>query len=115
MTARYASLLGDADHLLRNTSQGLWPRPAAFLLRLALEETLDDFWRRTAPGVAGCDMNAQLLCLTAYRDEATVRLAARAWAALSSACHYHGYELSPTAGELRALHSEVRALAARLA
>jgi hypothetical protein len=65
--------------------------------------------------VAECDMAAQLLCLSAYRDQATVRLAARAWAALSSACHYHGYELSPTAGELRALHSEVRALAARLA
>lgn len=111
---RCARLLADADTLLRGATQGLWPRAAAFLIRMALEACLDAFWRRTAPGVERCDMNAQLLCLTGYRDQDTVRLAARAWAALSAACHYHGYELSPTVAELRALHTEVRALAARL-
>ncbi|WP_329423857.1 hypothetical protein OG339_25550 [Streptosporangium sp. NBC_01495] len=37
-----------------------------------------------------------------------------AWAALSAACHHHGYELSPTAGELRALYNEVRLLTEHL-
>ncbi|MFE3451601.1 hypothetical protein ACFXJ8_22025 [Nonomuraea sp. NPDC059194] len=107
-------LLDDADRLLRTMGQGLWPRATAFLLRMALEAALADFWERTQPGVRDCDMNAQLLCLTVYRDQNTVRLAVRAWSALSAACRYHGYELSPTAGELRALHSEVGMLATRL-
>jgi hypothetical protein len=33
--------------------------------------------------------------------------AAYLWWALSRAGHHHGYELAPTAGELRHLHSEV--------
>ncbi len=107
-------LLDDADSLLRTPGQGVWPRGAAFLIRMALEACVADFWRRTQPGVESCDMQAQLLCLTGYRDQDTTRLAVRAWAALSAACHYHGYELNPTAGELRILHTEVRALAARL-
>lgn len=115
MPASCRRLLDDADGLLRTMGQGLWPRASAFLIRLALEAALADFWRRTQPGVQDCDMSAQLLCLNGYRDQDTVRLAVRAWAALSAACHYHGYELSPTAGELRALHSEVSTLASRLA
>ncbi|WP_326823350.1 hypothetical protein [Streptosporangium sp. NBC_01756] len=107
-------LLADADSLLRTAGQGLWPRAAAFLIRMALEACMSDFWLRTQPGVEDCDMQAQLLCLTGYHDQDTARLAARAWAALSAACHYHGYELSPTVGELRTLYIEVRALAARL-
>jgi hypothetical protein len=111
---RCARFLADADTLLRTGEQGLWPRAAAFLIRMALEACLDDFWRRTQPGVERCDTSAQIVCLTGYRDQATVRLAARAWAGLSRLCHYHGYEFSPTAGELRTLHTEVTALAARL-
>lgn len=56
-------------------------------------------------------MRTQVLCLTEYADAASARRAAGAWAALSAACHYHGYELNPTAGDLRILHNEVRTLA----
>lgn len=107
-------LLNDADRLLRTTGQGLWPRATAFLLRMAFEAALDDFWRTRAPRVIQLDMRTKLLCLSGYRDPETVRLAARTWAALSTACHYHGYELNPTAAELRVLHSEVGLLAGKL-
>lgn len=113
--------LNHAGLLLRGRSTdtspgvpGLWPRAAAFLIRLALEEALAAFWKRVAPGVEKCTMRAQLLCLTSYTDVETARTAAGAWGALSAACHYHSYELAPTGDELRTLHREVTALATRL-
>ncbi|GAA2873888.1 hypothetical protein GCM10010517_34470 [Streptosporangium fragile] len=109
-----ARLLDDADTVLRTGGLGPWPRMTAFLLRKALESCMRDFWRRIRPGVERCGMRTQVLCLTGYADESTARRAAGAWAALSTACHYHGYELDPTADELRALHDEVRVLAERL-
>jgi hypothetical protein len=45
-------------------------------------------------------MRSQLLCLTAYLDPGSARHAAYLFAALSHACHYHPYELAPTATEL---------------
>ena len=45
-------------------------------------------------------MRSQLLCLTAYLDPSTASRAAYLFAALSRACHYHPYELAPTAAEL---------------
>jgi hypothetical protein len=107
-------LLDDADTVLRSASRGPWSRTTAFLLRKALETCVREFWLRTRPGVERCRMRTQMLCLAEYVDEATARRASGAWAALSAACHYHGYELNPTAGELRALHDEVRVLAERL-
>ena len=47
-----------------------------------------------------CTMRSQLLCLTAYLDPGTASRAAYLFAALSRACHYHSYELAPTAAEL---------------
>ena len=47
-----------------------------------------------------CTTRSQLLCLTAYLDPGTARRAAYLFAALSRACHYHPYELAPTAAEL---------------
>ncbi|MFF3441700.1 hypothetical protein [Streptosporangium sp. NPDC002721] len=73
-----------------------------------------DFWLHTRPGVERCRMHTQVLCLTRYAGESTARRVSGAWAALSAACHHHGYELGPTAGELRALHDEVRVLTGRL-
>ncbi|MEV7803277.1 hypothetical protein AB0O28_10065 [Microbispora sp. NPDC088329] len=112
--SRCLTFLDDADALLSGRGDKTWPRAAAFLIRLALEACLADYWSRTAPGLERCDTHAQIVCLKGYRDPGTARLAARCWAALSRACHYHGYELSPTAAELRGLHTEVRALAGRL-
>jgi hypothetical protein len=53
-----------------------------------------------AAGLTGSSRRSQLLCLTAYLDEETATRAAYLSAALSRACHYHSYELAPTAAEL---------------
>lgn len=53
-----------------------------------------------AAGLAGCSMRSQILCLTAYLDPETATRAAYLTAAVSYACHYHPYELTPTAVEL---------------
>ncbi|SFK19541.1 hypothetical protein SAMN05216275_11975 [Streptosporangium canum] len=110
----YTRLLDDADTVLRSEGSGPWTRTTAFLLRQALEACVCDFWRHTQPGVERCRVRTQVLCLAEYADEATARRASGAWAALSAACHYHGYGFNPTVGELRTLHDEVRVLAERL-
>jgi hypothetical protein len=81
---------------------GVWPRAAAFLARQALEEAMALLWVRQ-PGAVGLSksaMRSQLLCLTAYLGAETAARAAYLSAALSRACHYHPYELAPTATEL---------------
>jgi hypothetical protein len=52
-----------------------------------------------------------LLCLTAYLDPDTAARAAYLSAALSRACHYHSYELAPTAAELTGWLDETTELA----
>lgn len=82
---------------------GLWPRAAALLGRQALEAALDDLWQRKRLDLASCPCRIQLLCLPTYLgDSALAARAARAWSALSDACHHRAYELGPTAAELRA-------------
>jgi hypothetical protein len=81
---------------------GLWPRAAAFLARQALETALASLWtaQPRAGALATSAMRSQLLCLAAYLDTDTATRAAYLSAALSRACHYHPYELAPTAAEL---------------
>jgi hypothetical protein len=81
---------------------GIWPRVAALLARQALEAAMAELWasRRQAAEMSRCTMRSQLLCLTAYLDPGTASRAAYVFAALSRACHYHSYELAPTAAEL---------------
>ena len=81
---------------------GIWPRAAALLARQALEAAMAELWaaKRHAADMSSCTMRSQLLCLTAYLDPGTARRAAYLFAALSRACHYHPYELAPTAAEL---------------
>ncbi|TGB13579.1 hypothetical protein [Streptomyces sp. MZ04] len=102
-------LLAGADRLLgteTSSTTGVWPRAAALLLRHALEEALRRYWRRVRPELARCPTHAQALCLESYADAQVARRWSAAWAGLSRACHYHGYELSPTAAELRAWRDE---------
>jgi hypothetical protein len=83
-------------------SSGGWPRMVAVLTRQALEQALAEFWV-AAPGTAGllhCNYRTQFTCLPFYLDAATAREADYLWATLSEACHYHAYELAPTASEL---------------
>lgn len=81
---------------------GIWPRAAALLARQALEQAMAAMWaaKPQAAGLAGSGMRSQLLCLTAYLDSETAARAAYLTGALSHACHYHPYELAPTAAEL---------------
>jgi hypothetical protein len=81
---------------------GVWPRAAALLARQALEAAMAALWaaRPRAAGLSECSMRSQLLCLTVYLDQDTATRAAYLFAALSRACHYHSYELAPTATEL---------------
>ena len=98
-------LLAAATRLMQRpdaASAGIWPRAAALLARQALELAMEAMWAATpqAAGLSGCSMRSQVLCLAAYLDPDTATRAAYLTAALSHACHYHPYELAPTAAEL---------------
>ena len=81
---------------------GIWPRAAALLARQALEAAMGEIWasRPQAADLSGSKIRSQVLCLRAYLDADTATRAAYLIAALSHACHYHPYELAPTAAEL---------------
>jgi hypothetical protein len=84
---------------------GVWPRTAALLARQALELALDSHWvaRPGTARLASCTMRSQLTCLPfclGVGDEGVASQIAYTWAALSCACHFHPYELAPTAAEL---------------
>lgn len=105
-----SELLESVDRLLGTTTAsatGVWPRAAALLMRLALEEGLRQYWRSERPELIRCPTHAQLLCLETYAGPDLARRWSSVWNSLSQACHYHAYELSPTPGELRAWRDEV--------
>jgi hypothetical protein len=97
-------LLDAAQAMIRQPrpeTVGLWPRAAALLGRQALEEALDDLWRREAPELQGTSTTCQLVCLPVFvPDRQLAGQAAHVWGVLTHACHHHPYELSPTAEEL---------------
>jgi hypothetical protein len=98
-------LLAAASRLIERpeaATAGVWPRTAALLTRQALEQAVATLWAAEpeAAGLAKCSMRSQILCLTAYLDAGTATRVAYLSAALSRACHYHSYELAPTAVEL---------------
>ncbi|MQA96579.1 MAG: hypothetical protein GEV11_18730 [Streptosporangiales bacterium] len=112
-----AELMSSADRLLRGVGPGaadLWPRAAAFLLRAALEQALNELWARVEPRLLEAPRHAQLLVLPHRLDDVRAARAAFVWAALSNACHHHTYELAPTAAELRRWHTEVAELVSAL-
>lgn len=97
------------------TVAGAWPRAAALLGRQALEEGVDDFWKRSLPAMGDANRSTQLACLDQYlKDVDLVRGIRTSWAALSRACHHHVYELAPTAPELDHWLTSVENLVARL-
>lgn len=111
-----AELLAAAREVLADkpaaTASG-WPRMVALLTRQALEEALSEFWeaRPATAGLSRCTRKAQLTCLPFYLDARAARQAAYTWAALSEACHYHAYDLAPTASELAGWITAVAGLA----
>jgi hypothetical protein len=63
-------------------------RAAAFLARQALEDLLEQLWRRRAPGLENASVRAQLACLPEFvRDEELVAKVRWAWGELTAACH----------------------------
>jgi hypothetical protein len=110
-----AHLLDAARDVLEDHSAaavGGWPRVVALLTRQALEKALIEFWeaRHAMAGLSRCTHRSQLACLPFYLDEHVAQEAAYVWAALSDACHYHSYELAPTAAELTGWISTVARL-----
>ena len=106
-------LLGEADRLLTTVvpgTRGRWPRACAWLIRLALEQTLDGYWNRVLPQAAECGMRPQLLLLPVYAGGDIAERAREAWMGLARATHHHAYELAPTAAELRGWHQAVSQL-----
>jgi len=66
-------LLAEADELLTTVvpgTRGRWPRACAWLIRLALEQSLDDLWATRLPQAAACGMRPQLLLLPRHANQA---------------------------------------------
>ncbi|KUO16115.1 hypothetical protein [Streptomyces dysideae] len=107
-------LLASADQLLNPSddtalSPGVRARAAATLLRLALDETLDAFWRSVSPRMTRSTGRTRMLCLQWYVTS-VARQWYTVWSGLSAACHYHTYDLPPTPAEVRAWHQDVSEL-----
>lgn len=113
-----AQRLEAVDGLLRGTvtdAGGLWSRAAVWILRLALEQSMDQLWLAVAPPLARCSMRAQLLALDTYAGrEASARISTL-WATLSRVGHHQDYELAPTVIELRGWFDETARLTDELA
>ena len=110
-------LLAEADRLLTTVvpgTRGRWPRACAWLIRLALERSLDDFWAENLPEAAGCGMRPQLLLLPRYAGPGVAEQASDAWLGLARATHRHAYDLAPTATELRRWHYLVTGIVSSL-
>jgi hypothetical protein len=111
-----ADLIASAQSLLTRTdpaTAGLWPRAAALLARQALEEALDDFWRRKAIRLGRFSTRPQLICLESYAGHQIAGRVNHAWSALTRACHHHAYELAPSLAEMQSLLDTVIELQAR--
>jgi len=95
---------------------GVWPRTSAFLARQALERAIAARWKALpeTAALADCPLRSQLICLPFYLEPDTAAQAAHTWAALSNACHYHRYELAPTAAELTSWIDDVTELVKQL-
>ncbi|TKA11917.1 hypothetical protein [Actinacidiphila oryziradicis] len=116
MTLSASGLVAAADQLLvpppgvtHTLTPGLRARAAAALLRLALDETMDEFWRSITPNMTR-NGRTRMLCLESYVRPSVARQWYAVWSALSAACHHHSYELPPTPAEVRAWHQDVTEL-----
>lgn len=99
------SLIAAVQRLIDSVTpetQGIWARSAALLARQALEAAVRVKLDAYAQALDGASFRAQLLCLQGVvGDNDVARDASYLWSALSSATHHRGYELAPTAAELR--------------
>ncbi|MBF6318786.1 hypothetical protein IU421_03620 [Nocardia cyriacigeorgica] len=113
-----AERLAAVDGLLDGTvtdAGGLWSRATAWILRIALEQVVDELWMRVAPELMRCPMRAQLLALRTFAGPLTAARIATLWSALSHAAHHHDYELAPGVTELRRWREETARIVEELA
>lgn len=110
--------LDAAEHLLTGAvpdAGGVWSRAVAWILRLALEQAVDELWAQIAPELMRCPMRAQLLALRVYAGPETAGQVGALWAALSRAAHHLDYEMAPSVTDLSRWREQTADLAAALA
>ncbi|MFC4375313.1 hypothetical protein ACFO5K_14530 [Nocardia halotolerans] len=98
-----ADRLAAAEQLLDGSvsdAGGVWSRAVAWILRLALEQAVDELWAQIAPELMRCPMRAQLLALRVYAGPETAGRVGALWAALSRAAHHLDYEMAPSVTDL---------------
>lgn len=91
-------------------------RATCLLTRQAFERTVDDLLDARGLACPAASMRTRLITLgQAYSSdpEGIAYRASAAWSRLSSACHHHAYELSPSLSEAQALVDEVAWLSGR--
>lgn len=86
------------------------PRAAATLARQALE----DLVHHLCPGLRGATMRSRLISLEYSDDLGIAGRTKNAWTRLSNACHYHAYELGPSAIEVQELIDDVDEIIAKV-
>ncbi|ADH68493.1 Uncharacterised protein [Nocardiopsis dassonvillei] len=98
-----AKFLAKADRLLDSLAgpgNGVRRRGAAFLLRMALETGMREYWQRVHPQMARSSTRVQSICL----DHQVSASLAGEWSSLlrtlNEACHYHRSALEPSLEEL---------------
>ncbi|WP_208605861.1 hypothetical protein [Streptomyces albus] len=84
-------------------------RGAAFALRAALETAVAEcLAAHAAPrAIRDGSLRSGFLWLRGCAEAGTVRRARSVWTLLCLGCHYHQYEIGPTADQIRAWHTEV--------
>ncbi|NKY86001.1 hypothetical protein [Nocardia veterana] len=112
-----ADRLAAAGRLLDGTvtdAGGLWSRATVWILRIALEQSVDRLWARVSPPMARCSMRAQLLALDRCAGAELAGAVAGLWAVLSRAGHHLDSEPAPTVHELRDWYDETARLVGEL-
>ncbi|MET9213211.1 MULTISPECIES: hypothetical protein [unclassified Nocardia] len=112
-----AERLEAAENLLSgdvSDAGGVWSRAVAWILRLALEQAVDELWAQIAPELMRCPMRAQLLALRVYAGPETAGQVGALWAALSRAAHHLDYEMAPSVTDLRRWRDQTGDLARTL-
>ena len=88
-------------------------RMASWLARSALEDAVHSRLEDRGRPAGTASMRSLLSCFeVAYLDDpALVESAQNAWVGLSSACHHHAFQLTPTTAETQRLIDAVRRVA----
>ncbi|MFE3545547.1 hypothetical protein ACFXK0_21500 [Nocardia sp. NPDC059177] len=71
------------------------------MLRIALEQAIQDLWRAVSPQMGRVTVRAQLLVLPKYLGEEAAADARLLWSELSTTAHHNDFELAPAVQQLR--------------